>query len=137
MNAGIATVDITAHFAVGFVKNIVEMELTKNNAIIRGIPLNDALPIIFVRVIVSTVPILVFLNNAIIIEGDDVDLAKLIKDKKAIVGNKKYPWDDNHKWISYKLDGKQQEMFIFIKEDKIIIQVGLSDEGPKYIAYEK
>ena len=77
-----------------------------------------------------------FLNNAIIIEGDDVDLAKLIKDKKAIVGNKKYPWDDNHKWISYKLNDEYEEMFIFIKEDKIIIQVGLSDEGPKYIAYK-
>ena len=77
MNAGIATVDITAHFAVGFVKNIVEMELTKNNAIIRGIPLNDALPIIFVRVIVSTVPILVFLNTLIKIDPRRISIIAL------------------------------------------------------------
>lgn len=78
-----------------------------------------------------------FLKNAEIIEGNEIDLESLIKDKKPILKNKRYPWNDDYKWISYKLDGKQKEMFIFIEENLIIIQVGLSDEGPKYIAYEK
>lgn len=78
-----------------------------------------------------------FLENAVILESDDVDLASLIKDKQAIVSNKRYPWNDEYKWISYKLNGKYEEMFISIDEEGlIIIQVGLSDEGPKYIAYK-
>jgi len=78
-----------------------------------------------------------FLDNAVILESDDVDLASLIKDKEAIISNKRYPWNDEYKWISYKLDGKYEEMFISTNEEGlIIIQVGLSDEGPKYIAYK-
>ena len=79
-----------------------------------------------------------FLENAIINEeSDEVNLQDLIKNKKAIVKNKRYPWNDKHKYLSYKLDNKYQEMYIYYNEEGLlIIQVGLSDEGPKYIAYQ-
>jgi len=66
-----------------------------------------------------------------------VDLANLIKDKEAIVVNKRYPWNDNYKWIGYILDGEYKDMFIsYNEEGLLIIQVGLGDEGPKFIAYK-
>ena len=79
-----------------------------------------------------------FLLNAEIQENEDgIDLFQLIEGKKAIVSNTRYPWNDNRSYISYILDGKNTEMFIYTNEDGlIIIQVGLSDEGPKYIAYK-
>jgi len=79
-----------------------------------------------------------FLENAKIDkESDNVDLRELIKEREAIVSNTRYPWNDNYKWIGYDLDGKYQEMFISTNEEGVlIIQVGLSDEGPKYIAYK-
>lgn len=80
-----------------------------------------------------------FLKNAKISEdSDDVDLEELIKGKEAVIKNKRYPWNEDHKWIGYELDGKHQDMFIYTDEDGLlIIQVGLSDEGPKYIAYKE
>lgn len=79
-----------------------------------------------------------FLKNAKIAEeSDDVDLASLIKDKKAIVSNTRYPWNDDYKWIGYELDGKYEEMYISTNEEGLlIIQVGNSDEGPRFIAYK-
>ena len=79
-----------------------------------------------------------FLENAQIQSNEDkVDLAKLIEGKEAIVANKRYPWDDSSSYISYILDGKYMDMYIYTNEDGlIVIQVGLSDEGPKYIAYK-
>ena len=79
-----------------------------------------------------------FIENAEIKKGSDsVDLEELIKGREAIISNTRYPWNDEYKYISYILNGKEQEMFIFINEEGlIIIQVGLSDEGPKYIAYK-
>ena len=78
------------------------------------------------------------IDKAEIVENDDnIKLSKLIEGKKAIVKNKRYPWNDNHKYIGYKLDGEYKEMYIYTNEDGlIIIQVGNSDEGPKYIAYK-
>lgn len=78
------------------------------------------------------------IKEAKIIENKGkVKLSKLIKDKQAIVGNKRYPWNDNYNYIGYELDGKYNEMYISKNEDGlIIIQVGNSDEGPKYIAYK-
>ena len=38
--------------------------------------------------------------------------------------------------IYYTLDGKEEVMFIFYVDELLVIQVGLSDEGPKFIAYE-
>ena len=77
-----------------------------------------------------------FLENAVIVENDDnIDLAKLINGKEAIVSNKRYSLDDNHSYIGFVLDGSYKEMFVSKNENLIIIQVGLSDEGPKYIVY--
>lgn len=79
-----------------------------------------------------------FLKDAEIIENKNkVNLGELIKGKEAIVSNKRYPWNDKYKYIEYKLDGKRTEMFISTDEDGLlIIQVGSSDESPKYIAYK-
>jgi len=79
-----------------------------------------------------------FLENAEIKSNEDeIDLSKLIEGRKAIVANKRYPWNDNRSYIGYILDGEYKEMFIYIKEDGLlVIQVGSSDEGPKYIAYK-
>ena len=79
-----------------------------------------------------------FIEEAKIDENkDDVDLAKLIKGKRAIVSNKRYPWNEERKYIGYTLDGKYQDMYIGEDEDGLlIIQVGHSDEGPRYIAYK-
>lgn len=79
-----------------------------------------------------------FIENAKINdECDNIDLEFLIEGKTPIVSNKRYPLNDEHKYINYILDGKEREMFIYTnKEGLIIIQVGLSDEGPKYIAYK-
>lgn len=68
---------------------------------------------------------------------DNINIEELIKNKKPIIKNKRYPWNDNYHYIGYILDGKYQEMYISTNKDNLlIIQVGNSDEGPKYIAYE-
>lgn len=79
-----------------------------------------------------------FIENAEIKENeDDINLLELIKDKEPIVGNKRYFWNDDYSYIEYVLDGEYMEMFIFTNEEGLlIIQVGLSDEGSKYIAYK-
>ena len=79
-----------------------------------------------------------FINNAKLIENEDnIDLSKLIENKKAVVENKRYSLDDNRSYIEYYLDNEYKEMFISINEEGlIIIQVGLSDEGPKFIVYK-
>ena len=66
----------------------------------------------------------------------NVNISKLIEGKHAIVGNKRYSGNDYETFIEYKLDGKYQTMYIFYIEDLLVIQVGLSDEGPKFIAYK-
>ena len=68
---------------------------------------------------------------------DNIDISELIKDKEPIVSNTRYPWNDKYLYIGYKLDGKYKEMYISYNEDDLlIIQVGNSDEGPRYIAYK-
>lgn len=77
------------------------------------------------------------INEAEIIDNShNIDLKELIKNKEAIVGNNKYNSEDEKMEIYYILDGKEEEMFIFYVEDLLVIQVGLSDEGPKFIAYK-
>ncbi len=69
-------------------------------------------------------------------ENDDkLDLLNLIKGKEAVVGNKKYPWDEERKYISYKVDDKYLELYVSQQKELLVIQIGNSDEGPKYIAY--
>lgn len=68
---------------------------------------------------------------------DNINIEELIKNKKPIIKNKRYPWNENYHYIGYILDGKYQEMYISKNEDDLlIIQVGHSDDGPKYIAYK-
>lgn len=74
-----------------------------------------------------------FIEKADIVENNDnINLEILIEGKKAIVKNKRYPFNENYSYISYYLDGMLEEMFIYNYEDLLIIQVGLGDEGPKY-----
>jgi len=78
-----------------------------------------------------------FIENAIIDYNDDnLDIAKLIEGKEAIVGNTRYSTEDLKKEIGYTLDGEYETMFVFYEDDLLVIQVGLSDEGPKFIAYK-
>lgn len=78
-----------------------------------------------------------FLENATIeYNSHNIDLKSLIEGKTAIVGNSRYLGNDYSTQIDYTLDGKHQTMYIFYKYDLLIIQVGLSDENPKFIAYK-
>lgn len=78
-----------------------------------------------------------FLENADIqLNENNIDLGKLIKGKTAIVGNKRYFGDDYNNSIDYVLDGKYETLYVFYVDDLLVIQVGFSDEGPKFIAYK-
>lgn len=78
-----------------------------------------------------------FLENAEITDNaNNIDLAKLIEGKEAVVGNTRYTGNDYVNGIFYKLDGRYEEMYIFYVEDLLVIQVGSPDELPKFIAYK-
>ena len=77
-----------------------------------------------------------FINNAEIIENENnINLSELIEGKTAIVSNEKYPGNDYENAIYYSLDGKEDVLYIYYYDNALVIQVGLSDEGPRYIAY--
>ena len=77
------------------------------------------------------------INEAEITDNsNNINLEELIKGKEAIVGNTKYYSENEKIELYYILDGKEEEMFIFYVDDLLVIQVGLSDEGPKFIAYK-
>ena len=78
-----------------------------------------------------------FIKNAEIINNEkNIDLYRLIKNKKAIIKNKRYSGNDYETFIEYKLGGKEEIMYIFYADNLLVIQVGHSDEGPKFIAYK-
>lgn len=78
-----------------------------------------------------------YIENAIIEENEqNIDIAALIEGKEAIVGNTRYSGNEYRDAIYYILDGKYEEMYIFYVDDLLVIQVGNSDEGPKFIAYK-
>ena len=78
-----------------------------------------------------------FINKAKIIENEDnIDIEKLIQNKTPVVGNKRYFTDGDKYQIFFELNGEEEEMFVFYNNDLLIIQVGLGDEGAKYIAYK-
>lgn len=78
-----------------------------------------------------------FLKNADIkYNQNNIDLSKLIKGKTAIVSNKRYFGNNYENSIDYILDGKYETLYVFYENDLLVIQVGLSDEGPKFIAYK-
>lgn len=77
-----------------------------------------------------------FLARAEIEENvNNLDIAKLIVGKEAIVGNIRYLGNDYENGIFYVLDGKYEELYVFYVDDLLVIQVGSPDESPKYIAY--
>ena len=79
-----------------------------------------------------------WLENAQIVENaNNIDLASLIEGKTAIVKGKRYTGNDYENSIFYTLDGGEEEvMYIFESDGMTIIQVGFSDESPKFIAYK-
>lgn len=78
-----------------------------------------------------------FIDNAQIISNEkNIDLNSLIKDKKAIIKNKRYLGNDYETFIEYKLEDKEEFMYVFYVDNLLVIQVGHSDEGPKFIAYK-
>ena len=78
-----------------------------------------------------------FIENAkITYNSHNLNIKDLIEGKTAIVGNSKYHGNDYEKIIEYQLNDRYETMYIFYQYDLLIIQVGLSDEGPKYIAYK-
>ena len=77
-----------------------------------------------------------FLERAEIEENvNNLDIAKLIEGKEAIVGNTRYLGNDYEDAIFYVLDGKHEEMYVFNVDDLLEIQIVSPDESPKYIAY--
>ncbi len=78
-----------------------------------------------------------WLNNAEINDNsNNIDIAELIRGKKAIVGNKKYSGNEYNNGIFFELDGRYDEMYVFESDGLTVIQVGSPDESPKYIAYK-
>lgn len=78
-----------------------------------------------------------FIENAEIYDNEkNIDLAKLIEGKTAIVSNTRYLGNEYDTGIYYTLDGKEDEMYIFYIDDMIVIQVGSTDENPRFIAYK-
>ena len=79
-----------------------------------------------------------WLENAEIEENEgNIDIAKLIEGKTAVVSNKRYSGNEYDKCITYKLDGKWETLYVFESEGLTVIQVGSNDELPKFIAYKK
>jgi hypothetical protein len=75
-------------------------------------------------------------KGEIVDNEDEVDFNKLIKDKEAIVGNTRYSWEDNHKYVGLNINGEYKEIYVTERDGLVVIQIGNSDEGPKYIAYK-
>lgn len=72
-----------------------------------------------------------------VIENEDkLDLVEMIKGKEAIVGNTRYNWEDDYKYIELKVGKDSKEIYVTERDGLLVIQIGNSDEGPKYIAYK-
>lgn len=78
-----------------------------------------------------------FLKDAEIEYNDNqINIAKLIEGKEAIVSNTRYLGNDYENAIYYVLDGKYEELYVFYVDELLVIQVGNPDEWPRYIAYQ-
>ena len=75
-------------------------------------------------------------KGEIVENKDKLDLVQMIKGKVAITGNKRYSWEDEYKYMGLNIDGEYKEIYVTEREDLLVIQIGNSDEGPKYIAYK-
>ena len=79
-----------------------------------------------------------WIKNAEITDNpNNIDIKALISDKKAVVSNKRYLGNDYENIITFKLDGRYDELSVFYVEDLLVIQVGSPDELPKFIAYRQ
>lgn len=79
-----------------------------------------------------------FLENAEITDcPEGFDLAALIEGREAVVGNTRYLGNEYDYCIFYKLNDRYDEMYVFYKDDLLIIQVGSPDELPRFIAYKE
>lgn len=77
------------------------------------------------------------LKNWQIAENEgNIDITKMLYGKTAIEQNKRIPFDSFTNSIYYVLDGEENVMHIGEKDGQVLIQIGNSDEGPKYIVYE-
>ncbi|MBQ5900649.1 MAG: hypothetical protein UHE86_01860 [Acutalibacteraceae bacterium] len=77
------------------------------------------------------------LKNWQITENEgNIDITKMLYGKTAIEQNKRIPFDSFTNSIYYVLDGEENVMHIGEKDGQVLIQIGNSDEGPKYIVYE-
>lgn len=78
-----------------------------------------------------------WLDNAEIKENEfNIDIAEIIKGKTPKVANKRYLGNDYEKSITYVLDGKWETLYVFECDGLTVIQVGSTDECPKFIAYK-
>lgn len=78
-----------------------------------------------------------FINNAeITYNSHNLDIKKLIEGKTAMVSNTRYTGNEYNTFINYKLDGRYEIMYIFYKDDLLVLQVGYPDESTKFIAYK-
>ena len=78
-----------------------------------------------------------FLESARIeYNSHDVNVAELIKGKTAVVGNTRYFTEEEKMVIEYTMDDNYEIMYLFESDGLLVIQVGESDEGPKFIAYK-
>ena len=78
-----------------------------------------------------------WLKNAEIKENElCLDISEIIKGKTAVVSNKRYLGNEYDKSITYVLDGKWETLYVFESEGLTVIQVGSTDESPKFIAYK-
>ena len=66
----------------------------------------------------------------------NVDVAELIAGKMVIVGNTRYFTEEEKMVIEYTMDDNYGIMYLFESDGLLVIQVGESDEGPKFIAYK-
>ena len=67
---------------------------------------------------------------------DKIDLVEMIKGKEAIVGNTRYPWVEEYKYLQIKVDKDYKDVYVSERDGLLVIQIGNGDEGPKYIAYK-
>jgi len=80
---------------------------------------------------------LYMISKAEIVENEDkIDLLDMIKGKEAIVGNTRYTWEEDYKYLGIKVDGNYKEIYVTERDGLLVIQIGNSDEGAKYIAYK-
>lgn len=68
--------------------------------------------------------------------ADGIDVHRLLDGKEPIEQNKRIPFETFTHSIYYVLDGRENVMYIGERDGQVLIQIGNSDEGPKFITYD-